>query len=48
MTLLATGVDLCDMRRIEQTIARFGERFLDRVFTPYERAKQSVGLVLPE
>lgn len=39
MTLLATGVDLCDMRRIERTIARFGERFLDRVFTPYERAK---------
>ena len=39
MTLLATGVDLCDMRRIEQSIARFGERFLHRVFTPYERAK---------
>ncbi|WP_338331791.1 holo-ACP synthase [Acetobacter sp. LMG 32666] len=39
MTLLATGVDLCDMRRIEQVIERFGDRFLDRVFTPYERAK---------
>ncbi|MFT8782343.1 MAG: holo-ACP synthase [Acetobacter syzygii] len=39
MTLLATGVDLCDMRRIERTIERFGERFLDRVFTPYERNK---------
>lgn len=39
MTLLATGVDLCDMRRIERTIQRFGERFLDRVFTPSERSK---------
>ncbi|MFT8419160.1 MAG: holo-ACP synthase [Acetobacter sp.] len=39
MTLLATGVDLCDMRRIERVIERFGARFLDRVFTPYERSK---------
>ncbi|MCP1242061.1 holo-ACP synthase [Acetobacter lambici] len=39
MTLLATGVDLCDMRRIERVMERFGDRFLDRVFTPYERAK---------
>ena len=30
MTLLATGVDLCDMRRIERTLERFGDRFLDR------------------
>ncbi|GAN60441.1 MULTISPECIES: holo-ACP synthase [Acetobacter] len=39
MTLIAAGVDLCDMRRIEQAIERFGERFLLRVFTPAERAR---------
>lgn len=38
MTLLATGVDLCDMRRIERVMARFGPRFVDRVFTPGERS----------
>ncbi|MBV8799485.1 MAG: holo-ACP synthase [Alphaproteobacteria bacterium] len=27
------------MRRIEQTIERHGERFLDRIFTPVEREK---------
>jgi holo-[acyl-carrier protein] synthase len=37
--ILGIGSDLCDMRRIEKTIARFGDRFLDRVFTPVERAK---------
>lgn len=39
MTLLATGMDLCDMRRIARTMERFGDRFLERVFTPYERSK---------
>ena len=38
MTLLATGVDLCDMRRVERVLERFGTRFLERVFTPCERA----------
>ena len=28
-----------DSRRIEQTLERFGDRFLERVFTPAERAR---------
>jgi holo-[acyl-carrier protein] synthase len=35
--ILGLGNDLVDIRRIEASIARFGERFLDRVFTPAER-----------
>ncbi|MFD1333384.1 holo-ACP synthase, partial [Methylopila musalis] len=37
--ILGVGTDLCDIRRIERSIARFGDRFLDRVFTEAERAK---------
>ncbi|HXZ01315.1 MAG TPA: holo-ACP synthase [Stellaceae bacterium] len=37
--ILGLGSDLVDIRRIEKTIARFGDRFLDRVFTPEERAR---------
>jgi holo-[acyl-carrier protein] synthase len=37
--ILGIGSDLIDIRRIEKTIARFGDRFLDRVFTPEERAR---------
>jgi holo-[acyl-carrier protein] synthase len=37
--ILGIGNDLCDVRRIEKTIARFGERFLLRVFTDEERRK---------
>lgn len=37
--ILGLGSDLIDIRRIEQTIARFGDRFLDRVFTDTERRK---------
>ena len=33
------GADLCDIRRVERAIERFGSRFLDRVFTPAERAR---------
>lgn len=39
MSVIAAGVDLCDMRRIEQAIDRFGDRFLMRVFTPTERKR---------
>jgi holo-[acyl-carrier protein] synthase len=35
--ILGIGTDLCDIRRIEQTIARHGDRFLNRIFTPVER-----------
>jgi holo-[acyl-carrier protein] synthase len=37
--ILGLGSDIIDIRRIERTIARHGERFLERVFTPLERAK---------
>jgi holo-[acyl-carrier protein] synthase len=37
--ILGIGNDLIDVTRIEATIARFGDRFLDRCFTPIERAK---------
>jgi holo-[acyl-carrier protein] synthase len=35
--ILGIGTDLCDIRRIERTIARHGDRFLNRIFTPVER-----------
>jgi holo-[acyl-carrier protein] synthase len=37
--ILGIGSDLCDIRRIERSLARFGERFTHRVFTPGERAR---------
>ena len=37
--IIGIGTDLVDIRRIERTIARFGERFLDRIFTQKERAR---------
>jgi holo-[acyl-carrier protein] synthase len=37
--ILGIGSDLCDIRRIERSLARFGERFTHRVFTEGERAR---------
>ena len=37
--IIGIGSDLIDVRRIERTIARHGERFLQRIFTATERAK---------
>ena len=34
--MLTTGVDLIEISRIEQILARYGDRFLERVFTPVE------------
>jgi holo-[acyl-carrier protein] synthase len=39
MTIIGIGSDLCDIRRMERAIERFGARFLERVFTETERAK---------
>lgn len=36
--ILGIGADLANIERIEATIARFGARFLDRVFTQTEQA----------
>jgi holo-[acyl-carrier protein] synthase len=37
--ILGIGNDLCDIRRIEKTITAHGPRFVERIFTPIERAK---------
>jgi holo-[acyl-carrier protein] synthase len=37
--IVGIGSDMCDIRRIENSIERFGERFLNRVFTDVEKAK---------
>ena len=37
--ILGLGNDLIDIRRIEAAIERYGDRFLDRIFTGIERAK---------
>jgi holo-[acyl-carrier protein] synthase len=37
--ILGLGSDSVDIRRIEKTIERYGERFLARIFTDTERRK---------
>jgi len=37
--ILGIGTDLVDIRRIEHTIARHGERFINRIYTETERAR---------
>ena len=37
--ILGIGTDLCSIDRIAQSIERFGDRLLDRVFTAHERAR---------
>ena len=37
--ILGIGDDLIDIRRIEQTLKRYGDRFIQRIFTPAEQAK---------
>jgi holo-[acyl-carrier protein] synthase len=37
--IIGIGSDLCDVRRIEQTLDRFGERFIERCFTDVERRR---------
>ena len=36
--MLVTGVDLIEIARVERAVNRFGQRFLERVFTPAEIA----------
>lgn len=35
--VIGIGVDLVDSRRIQQSIKRFGDRFLNRIFLPEEQ-----------
>ena len=37
--IIGFGNDLCDIRRIEKALERFGDRFALRLFTDIERAK---------
>ena len=37
--IIGIGSDLCNIDRIQNSLDRFGERFLGRVFTDVERAK---------
>ena len=37
--ILGIGTDLCDIRRIEGALGRFGDRFVNRLFTNVEQAK---------
>lgn len=37
--IIGLGNDIIDIRRIERTIERFGDRFLTRIFTETERRK---------
>ncbi|MGF7173135.1 holo-ACP synthase [Azospirillum doebereinerae] len=37
--ILGIGNDLIDIRRVEQSLERFGARFIDRIFTEVEKAK---------
>ncbi len=37
--IIGIGNDLIDIRRIERTLERFGDRFIERIFTPLEQQK---------
>ena len=43
--ILGIGNDLIDIRRIEQTLDRFGDRFINRIFTEMERKKSDKRLM---
>uniref|UniRef100_E6QM45 Holo-(Acyl-carrier-protein) synthase (Holo-ACP synthase) (4'-phosphopantetheinyl transferase acpS) n=1 Tax=mine drainage metagenome TaxID=410659 RepID=E6QM45_9ZZZZ len=36
--LAGTGIDITEVSRIRESIERFGERFLNRIYTPAEQA----------
>jgi len=37
--IIGIGSDMVDIKRVEQSIERYGDRFLNRIFTETERAK---------
>lgn len=39
MAILGVGTDIIRVRRIETAVKRFGDTFLNRLFTPFERAE---------
>jgi len=36
--IVGTGIDLAEIGRIQQSIQRYGSRFLNRIYTPAEQA----------
>jgi holo-[acyl-carrier protein] synthase len=44
MAKLATGVDLVEIDRFETTIQRYGDKFLDRIYTPQELSEAGASL----
>lgn len=36
--IAGTGIDICEIHRIQQAVDRYGKRFLDRVYLPGEQA----------
>ncbi len=39
MTIIGIGSDLCNIERIQKSLDRFGERFINKVFTDAERER---------
>jgi holo-[acyl-carrier protein] synthase len=37
--IIGLGSDVIDIRRMERTLSKYGDRFIERIFTPAERAK---------
>jgi len=37
--IIGIGNDLTNIERIEETLAKYGDRFIQRIFTPTEQAK---------
>jgi holo-[acyl-carrier protein] synthase len=37
--IVGIGSDLCNISRVEETLARYGDRFIQRCFTPLEQRK---------
>jgi holo-[acyl-carrier protein] synthase len=37
--IIGIGTDLCDIRRIEKTLGKFGDRFKNRLYSDHEQAK---------
>jgi len=46
--ILGIGTDLIDITRIEKTLAKFGQRFIDRCFTNVEKEKSEGRLLRAE
>jgi holo-[acyl-carrier protein] synthase len=40
--IVGTGIDIAEVPRIRQSIERFGQRFLQRIYTPGEMRYCSV------